>query len=389
MSRSPSASARSATSCSTKSVEQFGPCRAEEQDRRSAEVRDVLDEVEERRLCPVQVIEDERPLRGEHLQVATRGPLRLLFRPCRPADSDRRGDTVGHELVGRDGRDRVSLCARGRSHDLGERPVRDPLAVGEAAPDDDAGLPHHALGELAGQPRLADARGAEQRDSLGSISLGCTLERGQELAELLAAADERHVQRAGKGRRIIKHVEQPPRRDRLRLPSRLDGHHGLDAQRIARDPVCRVAEQDLPRRGGLLQPCGDVHGVAGDERLALFGDDLARIDADPQLDPKRRDLAPQLERRASRAQRVILVHGRDSEYRHHRVADELLHCRAVPLKRRARRLEVARHHPTQRLGIETFPHPGRPRDVREEDGDSLPDHAPSVGRDLLHQQHET
>jgi hypothetical protein len=91
---------------------------------------------------------------------------------------------------------------------------------------------------------------------------------------------------------------EPPRGERFGLALRLDGRDGFRADRVAREADRRLAEQDLARRGSLLEPCRHVHRVPGDERLALLGDDLARVDADSQVDPERRDLAPQLERGA-------------------------------------------------------------------------------------------
>ena len=64
-------------------VEQLGPCHAQQQDRSvPAEIGDVLDEVEERRLAPVQVVEDDddRPLGGASLEQLAEGPGDLLRR---------------------------------------------------------------------------------------------------------------------------------------------------------------------------------------------------------------------------------------------------------------------------------------------------------------------
>ena len=97
--------------------------------------------------------------------------------------------------------------------------------------------------------------------------------------------------------------------------------------------VRRVAEQDLARGRTLLEPRGDVDGVPGDECLALLGNDFPGVDPDAQLDTKRRHSAAQLECRASRTQRVILVNGRDTEHGHHGVTDELLDSRTVPFER--------------------------------------------------------
>ena len=101
-------------------VEQLGARDAEQEDRRIArEVGDVLDEVDEDRLGPLQVVDnhDLRALRRPRLEQPPKGELRLRRRP---AD------------------DRIRLDAD-RDQDLDERPVGDPLAVGEAATAQDVG----------------------------------------------------------------------------------------------------------------------------------------------------------------------------------------------------------------------------------------------------------
>ena len=78
-------------------VEQVGARHAEEQDRRvAAQVGDVLDQVEEGRLAPVQVVEDDhdRPLGGPRLEQLAEGPGDLLRRDrrrCRRRGSRRAG----------------------------------------------------------------------------------------------------------------------------------------------------------------------------------------------------------------------------------------------------------------------------------------------------------
>ena len=90
------------------------------------------------------------------------------------------------------------------------------------------------------------------------------------------------------------------------------------------------ADDDRAGLGGLLEPRGDVHGVAGDERASLpcaAGHDLARVDADPQAEPVSEQLpeAPlHRERRVEGALRVILVRLGNAEHGHDRVARELL-----------------------------------------------------------------
>src|SRR5207247_10333120 len=61
-------------------VEQLGPRKAEQEHRRvAAQVDDVLDQVEQRRLGPVDVLEDgdERALPGERLEQAPHSPRGL------------------------------------------------------------------------------------------------------------------------------------------------------------------------------------------------------------------------------------------------------------------------------------------------------------------------
>jgi len=91
---------------------------------------------------------------------------------------------------------------------------------------------------------------------------------------------------ACEGRRVGHHLDEAECFDRLRLAlesERLD----LRAPDCVADKALRLGADENPAvRCGLLEPCGDVHGIAGDERLALpADDDLARVDADPRLEP--------------------------------------------------------------------------------------------------------
>ena len=126
-------------------------------------------------------------------------------------------------------------------------------------------------------------------------------------------------------------LEQPIRRDgrALALELELDG---LDLHRVPDELLRLLPDQDLARLCVLLEPGRDVDGVARDERIALAGHDLARVHADPRLQPDRRDGRSQLDRGANSPERVVLVRLRDAEDRHHGVADELLHRAAVPLE---------------------------------------------------------
>ena len=111
------------------------PRDAEQQDRRArGEERDVLDQVEERLLAPLDVVEDdhERPLGRSLLQRLAEGPGDLLRRRRRLRLAQQRADRHRGGLVRGQ---HVELLQH-----LDDRPVRDPLAVGEAAAADDRRL---------------------------------------------------------------------------------------------------------------------------------------------------------------------------------------------------------------------------------------------------------
>jgi len=103
------------------------------------------------------------------------------------------------------------------------------------------------------------------------------------------------------------------------------------ARAVEREPVRPRADEDLVRACSLLEAGGDVDRVAGGEGgvEARVRDDLARLDADPRLEP---EVADGVEDRAGGpdgAGGVVLVRAWDPERGHDRVADELLHGAAV------------------------------------------------------------
>ncbi len=105
-----------------------GPCHAEQQDRRArGEQRDVLDQVVEGLLAPLDVVEHDhqRPLRGGLFKRLPERPGDLLRRRRRIALAEQRADRRRRRLVGRH---EVELLQH-----LDDGPVGDPLAVREAA----------------------------------------------------------------------------------------------------------------------------------------------------------------------------------------------------------------------------------------------------------------
>ena len=136
---------------------------AEQQDRRArGEQRDVLDQIAERLLAPLDVVQndDKRSLRRSLLQRLAKGPGDLLGRRRRLALAEQRADR------------RRGVLVRGQLVELlqhlDDRPVRDPFAVGEAAAADDGRLDRGQ--ELRGEPRLADTGVADDRHELATRS---------------------------------------------------------------------------------------------------------------------------------------------------------------------------------------------------------------------------
>ena len=165
--------------------------------------------------------------------------------------------------------------------------------------------------------------------------------------------------------------QQPVGGDRLGLALQLERLDRLGVDRVADEPERRLPDQDLAGLGRLLEPRRDVDGVAGGEPLLGSGHDLARVDADAGLDAQLGQRVAHLDRRAARPKRIVLVHLRNAEHGHDRVADELLHRPAVRLDDALHALEVAGEQGAQRLGVGRLAERGRAGDVAEEDGDGL------------------
>ena len=149
----------------------------------------MLDELEERRLGPVHVVEDEdeRPL----------ARARLAELAEEPGELGRGRRRLGVER----GENGVALLARSRAvENLPQRPVRDALAVREApAPEGRDAL--RAPGQLGGEARLPDAgRADDDRDAHDAPSPERLSVRAKR-RELALASDELRVLALLEGRR--------------------------------------------------------------------------------------------------------------------------------------------------------------------------------------------
>src|SRR5262245_45465198 len=143
-------------------VEKLWPGAAEDENRGlSRPADDVLDQLDEGRLRPLEVVEadDQGPLTRQVLEEPADRPHRLLRRRRAVADADRRGDLPCYPLrLWFSGQQLVEPAAaqpRGCvTDDVPQWPVGDALAVGQAAADEDGRLVADLGHELVGQPGL-------------------------------------------------------------------------------------------------------------------------------------------------------------------------------------------------------------------------------------------
>ena len=317
-------------------VEQFGPGEAEQEQGRAHPVREVLDQLEQSLLRPVDVLEeeDERLNVGELLRQLARGPGDLLGGTVafeRLEHPRREAEQIGDGLILAAGAQlleglvqRVVVRDAGRRLDhLRQRPVRDPLPVGQA-PAGEHGRSFDSLEELARETALADARLAVDREEVRAPIAHRPLERVLEELELGSPADQRRAQARARSRPVLggKHAPGAERRvDSLQL----ERARILDDEAAEGEPVRRRAGEDLvwPRR--LLEARGEVDRLPrGEAGLRLVHHEFPGFEADPRLEPELPDLLPDRERGSSGALRVVLVRLRDAEGGQHRVAGELL-----------------------------------------------------------------
>ena len=299
----------------------------------------------------------------------TSGARMLQQLPERPGDLVRRGAGVGlpQQRPDRRRRRRIGRKLAQLLDHLDHRPVGDPLPVGEAA------ATHHPHAEprdeLGHQPRLAHARLPGNGHKLAALALERPRPRLPQQRQLRLAAHEPGLVRAlGQ----LTHREQPERRHRVGLALQLERLQLLHLDRIPSQRQRRRAHQDLTRAGRLLQPRRHVDRIPGHERVVAAGHDLARVHPDPCLDLELRQRLPHLHRRPHSPHRVVLVHHRHPEHRHHRVPDELLHRPAVRLDDPPHPLEIPHQQHPHRLRITRLTERRRPDHVAEHHRHRLP-----------------
>ena len=359
-------------------VEQLGPREADDEDGRPHPVGEVLDEVEERRLGPVDVLEqeDQRLHVGDPLHDLARRPrdllraalsLERLHEPCRETENVRDG-LLGAALAQLLERllERIVVRDAGRGlHHLAERPVRDALAVRQRTAHEHA-RPLDPVEELAREAALSDAGLAVDREEVRATVAQAAVERVLEQLELGVATDERCA-RADRTARAVEHVHDPPRAEVAVDALELERAGVLDDEAPGGEPIRRRADEDLARSCGFLEPRREVHRLARREcRLRAVDDDLAGLDPDAGLELELVHGRAHRERGARGAERVVLVRLRNAERGHHGVAGELLDDAAVLHDALRDGLEEPRDAAAHDLRVGARDEPGRVDDVDEQ-----------------------
>ena len=266
-----------------------------------------------------------------------------------------------------------------------KRAVRAALAIRQAAAAHDATLPRrNALRELRREPRLADARRAEDRDEVRAALELDAVPRGVEETDLPVASDERRAREVALAGGDCR-CHRAPRGDRSGLALRCHRLGRLVLDRCARGQVRLRADDDFADRCVLLQPRRGVHDVACDHRLAVRRprrerhDRVARVhraaDAELELRGVRvegRDGVTNRKRRADSPFGIVPVRGRSAEDRHHGVADELLHDAAERLELVPHRGVVRSKDRAHVLRIELLGARREADEVDEDDADDPP-----------------
>jgi hypothetical protein len=312
-----------------------------------------LDEVEEPRIGPVEVLEDDdrrRPV-GEPLEDPPPSGVKLVRVPAghRP-EPEQPGESGPNPLalvgVGdqvRQGRPEPSQRSRRvvrlgdpepAANHLGQRPERDSLAIRRRTalvPVDGLGEPVDVLLKLPGEAALADPADPGDRDEAWPALPGGGVKQLLEQSELVVASDERRLEPSRTPGPLPTGHDPPgePRRDResLALEQRLAGR--LVGDRRFGRPEGRLADEDGSGGRRALEARGRVDEVTGDHAL-VGGTDrdrgLAGQDGRPGLDrgAERPDGIDELEAGPDSPLGVVLVGERRAPDRHDRIADELL-----------------------------------------------------------------
>ena len=221
-------------------LEQFGTRDAEEEDRGVARpAAHVLDEVEQRRLGPVDILQDddERPFARNELEEPPHCPEQLLRRSGSAAAEH--VETLEYEggvgVVAH--RFRHALFATETLDELRQRPESDPVAVGETATRGDCRVRADLGDEFRHEARLPDPGRPNHRHQPALPALRARRQSVSEHAELAAPPHQRRVPPAGERIGADDGAAHAPCLDGSALALRFDRLQGLESRGVADEPL--------------------------------------------------------------------------------------------------------------------------------------------------------
>ncbi len=235
------------------------------------------------------------------------------------------------------------------------------------------------LGQLPSHPALADTGYARDRHEPRPLVAGGGEDDLAQQPELVVATDEGRLDLVAPAAAATlgddpEGTERRHRRD-LALQHLVAG--GLEGDGRIRCLLGLLADQHGARRGHALEARRGVDDVARDETLVGRADGhggLAGQDSCTCLEAgaEGTDAIDEVQRRADRAFRVVVVGDRCAPDRHHRVADELLDGAAVPADDLLAVLEVARQQIAHGLRVAALGEGREADEVGEHDGHQAP-----------------
>ncbi len=282
------------------------------------------------------------------------------------------------------------LDVAGGTHRLGQWPPHVGLAVRHATAVEDKGVVAAAgdLGDLVHQPRLADARVADEEQQRRPTAGDGQVERVGEERDLVVAADQRGAGAVGSvAGRQSGTFGHPGRHRGLPALGRDLAHRSVGDHPTGGE-VGGLPHQHLPRLGGRLQPLGRVHDVAHRGVVAACPqrayEDLARVHphaqahADTKLCVHGGECLVQLEGGPHGPLGVVLVGDGGAEQGQDGIAHDLVDPSAEGDDVGDQPLEAPVHQLLDLLGVAVLRQCGEPDQVGEHDGD----HAPFVAAHL-------
>ncbi len=401
-------------------VGELGPRGRQEQERTGGPREEALQHVEEVILGPVQVLDDEdrRPgggvrrgepwprtgkfvgdgpglhpvegiVREEQSRRERQREHRLLDVLARQAEASKEGTDCRSELLPGHVRRVVQHDPCGPAEDLAQRPVRDPMADGQAASAEDRQLrvpSGSGPKELLDQPALADPCRSGNPHQPGSSRLGRLGEEGHERVQLAVAAHHLGAEARDAPGHFGQRLDQTPRGDRIGLALQLQVGGRFEPEGVPCGEVRAFPSQDGARFSGLLQSRRDVHRIARDDHLldrtSDGRDDVSGVDPDPDLhrDPMALlEVAVQVlqpgehvEPRVEGSLGIVFPDDRHAEDGHDGVADELLDRPPPGLDHRRHGREVGREEDSKPFRVQALAERGRTRHVGEQHCDELP-----------------